>query len=82
MAEKTTTLLIKLNHWEAARLDQLSNQLSTSKAAVLKQSLYSRTPVNRKYLYQSIQRMDKYLSKNDYDGLREEMKNLCMYLNE
>ena len=71
---------IKLNDTESAKLEALSEATGMSKAAVLKRSLQTDSPINliliNKYLFE----VSRLLDANDTEAARKEIMDLCLTL--
>ena len=78
------TLKIRLNFAEEERLNQLAEMTHTSKAAVLKQSLYGENAAcaaMQKMIQSSFNQMSGLLEQGDLSEIRKEMMKLCVSLN-
>lgn len=78
------TLKIRLNARENQRLNQLAELAHSSKAAVLKQSLYgenAESVIKQRLIQSSFIKISKALDRNNLNEVREEMMNLCLSLN-
>lgn len=71
---------IKLNDAECAKLEALSEATGMSKAAVLKRSLQTNSPIHlvliNKYLFE----VSRLLDANDTEAARKEIMDLCLTL--
>lgn len=78
------TLKIRLNLWENQCLNQLAELSHSSKAAILKQSLYGENAVSvikQQLIQSSFIKISEALDHNNLNEVREEMMNLCLSLN-
>ena len=79
-----STLKIRLNSAEEERLNLLAEMTHTSKAAVLKQSLYGENAAcaaMQKMIQSAFNQMSGLLEQGDLSEIRKEMMKLCVSLN-
>ena len=79
-----STLKIRLNSAEEERLNQLAEMTHTSKAAILKQSLYgdnAACTAIQKIIQSSFNQMSGLLERGNLCEVRKEMMKLCVSLN-
>ena len=79
-----STLKIRLNSIEEERLNLLAEMTHTSKAAVLKQSLYGENAAcaaMQRMIQSFFNQMSAPLERGDLNEVREEMMKLCVSLN-
>ena len=72
---------LKLSPEEDQRLTELANLTHLSRAAVLKQSLYTVPVFGETLIYEAMKRIHQHLEQSDTEAIREEMMQLCLSLN-
>ena len=78
------TIKVRLNAKENQCLNQLAELTHSSKAAVLKRSLYgenAESVIKQQLIQSSFIKISKALDRNNLNEVREEMMNLCLSLN-